>query len=628
MIKYFSWIVLFCICSVAHATLTDVDKQVIWGRNLLLNGGFENGKGTGVNKWTASAGTFATTTSGSNLLDGKVSFTWDAAAANDTLSYGQITVPNGLKGKNGVFAMKLMTPSGTATNTLILTDGTLTLASRAIISSTTPQYNFVNFIWPSSGYVIPKLLANADEPSITGDSAWLGDANETNLTNISQATFIGSAYMATTASCTGWARTNTALGAFSTDTDCPGPTIEFNPGPGVIQTTDTDLPQFTVNNLPPGYYIVEITAQILQGASARTNLAINDGTTTSGDQSSDNASTTRTAGYVRGVFNYTTAGNRTFSLFGSSSTGAISIDNSVGNNKITFKIIRYPISTDIAYNPSTSANSWSGYHDNTCSFARTNTAYGDPAADTTCAFTERLNTNFGTVTSYLSGSDKLPGIVFTPSKAQKYYVEAKLKWAGGTLASHMDARLWDGTTTIDEEQEDTQVASYIEQLTLSGIYSATSTAAKTISIQIKSSTGSSTIAANGTTNASAIEWTIFAIDQQLPAPLLVNTVVSTYNGVITEESAALNCDSGAAITSQLGSWVSSIGNISAGACAVTLISGVFSATPYCQFTGNNANPLIVSVNPTSSTAVTIDCDGNDGTDCSTYDGTLTCRGPK
>lgn len=147
--------------------------------------------------------------------------------------------------------------------------------------------------------------------------------------------FIGSAYIAKTAACTP-ARTNTALGAFTADTDCPGPTVEFNPGPGTIQTTDTNLPKFTVNSLPAGTYKVTIQVSAILSQVAYADMAINDGTTTSGQQHGDD---TVTHPYTLvGIFKYTTGANQTFSVFGSASSGSITIDLVNGNPRILFLI--------------------------------------------------------------------------------------------------------------------------------------------------------------------------------------------------------------------------------------------------------------------------------------------------
>lgn len=116
------------------------------------------------------------------------------------------------------------------------------------------------------------------------------------------------------------------------------------------------------------------------------------------------------------------------------------------------------------------------------------------------------------------------------------------------------------------------------------------------------------------------------------APQLVNSVVNSSTGVTATEVAKLNCDAGSAITSQHGAWVSSIGNISGGACAITLTSGVFSSTPYCTAmpatSGGWSTTMLLNVDATSSTAVSVDCEIESSTACTAVDFILSCVGPK
>ncbi len=96
-------------------------------------------------------------------------------------------------------------------------------------------------------------------------------------------------------------------------------------------------------------------------------------------------------------------------------------------------------------------------------------------------------------------------------------------------------------------------------------------------------------------------------------------------------SAVLNCDAGSVITSQKGtSWVSSIGNISAGACAITLVAGAFSDTPDCSLTWASPGAVgqIVNALPSSSTAISIDCEDDASAACTSYDATIFCVGAK
>lgn len=136
------------------------------------------------------------------------------------------------------------------------------------------------------------------------------------------------------------------------------------------------------------------------------------------------------------------------------------------------------------------AQLWSGYHSNAdCAFSRTNTAYGDFAADSTCTFTEIKNVNFGTVTSALSGSDKLPGIVFTPAQAGTYYVCYSGAIAGGTANARVFLALLDSSGVVIDECLHRQVSGSIETCKLCGFSTASDTSPQTIKVQGKADSG-------------------------------------------------------------------------------------------------------------------------------------------
>lgn len=586
----------------ATATLNDVDFAYIRAKNILKNPGFENGK----QSWTASGGAFSIASSGSDLLTGKVSVTWNATASTQTLTSAAITIPNGLKGVNGLAACKIMVASGTAVHTLEAYDGSSVLGAVTVTSSTTPTYTYSNFIFPSSGTIRLRLQSQADEPSITVDDCFLGSASETNISQISQAQFIGSAYFAPTASCTGWTRTNTAIGAYATDAECPAPTVEHNPGPGIIQTTDADLPQITVTNLPPGrYHVVASTISRRAGGNTHT-LAVYDGTSYSGHVSGFGSSGESNNYVMNANFVYTTTQSSiTFAIHGSSDASSTTIHNDAGNTRTTFSIYRYQLSTEQVYTPATSAVSWSGYHDNTCSWARTNTAYGDPTADATCVLTEGYNRNFGTVTT---AGAALPGVIFTAPRVGRYFACANIKAVVATNNTAGDYALLSGSATIAEGQIiGTTNAAANSAVPLCGIFSSTTYGESiTLKVQSKAASGATTIAGVSTTSRSAIEWSIIGIDQQMPAPILVNSVVSPSSGVLKVMSALIqNANGTSSITRQDGSWISSVTDNTTGDVTVNIRAGTCSTIPSCVCSASiGAEAIYCILDTTTATSTT------------------------
>lgn len=149
--------------------------------------------------------------------------------------------------------------------------------------------------------------------------------------------FIGSAYINTGASHT---TTNTTIGPFGTGGGGT-PTIELNPGPGVLQTGSVNLPQITVNGIQPGTYKVRMSVTGDAGGG-NLSLAINDGTTTSGFVGSDGNQNKRHE--LVAFFKYTSGGNITYQLYGSNtgSTTTIYAASVTSDNgwKIGFSIER------------------------------------------------------------------------------------------------------------------------------------------------------------------------------------------------------------------------------------------------------------------------------------------------
>lgn len=348
MVKLLLW-VLFPLFAFA---LTDVDRQEFVYKNIIANPGFESGTGG----WSAGADTITSVTSGSNLLFGKGSITWDSAGAGRILTHTAVTIPKGAYAANGLCSYLIQVPSGTATHLIRAYDGTNVIASQTISSSTTPTVSAINFIMPSTGTIQCQLVSvAANEPLIAVDDAYVGKAY--NLKQINQATLIGSAYIIGNGSCV-WERTSTSLGAFTTTSACDGPTVITNNGPGTIQTTDTNLPRFTVNSLAPGTYAVRIAfSSYATNNGEEAGYVINDGTTNSPMLGSSNLGANFPAPIVlEGTFTYTSTANRTFEVYAKATAGTARIQADGGAGDMSFSIIRYPSATEVAYTPE--ATNW------------------------------------------------------------------------------------------------------------------------------------------------------------------------------------------------------------------------------------------------------------------------------
>jgi hypothetical protein len=601
----------------AEAALSELDKSVAAPRgNMLTNPGFEAGKAGWIN--FGAAGTYTTTSTSANRYEGAVSGSWDSDGSAQTFR-SDLFSTHGRAGTNGVASCAFKAASGTATHTINVQDSLgATLATASLGVGTTYQRVSVNFPFGSSTSVrIVVASVASNEPELFIDSCYLGAAQDFNLFQVSQASFIGEGFIASTSGCTSTVTsTGTSLQDFPTTAACPGPTVVSNPGPGVLQTTDTDLPQFTFNNLPPGSYLAVMQGAVIKvTADGGNNLAISDGTTTSGQIAGPRIGTSVASTgpiMMAGNFNYTTTGNRTFKLQAFTETNGIRwINDSSAPNigKLSIQLYRFPTSSETAARVDALPASWSGFHENNCSWSRTNTAYGDPSADATCTFTEQNNRNFGTVTSYLSGSDRLPGIVFTPSRAGRYLVLVDLGVSGSTAPATQSWRMETSAGVLIAEGSHVQSSgsgNYEVKYSLKGIVDASSTSPLTIRIQCKATAGNCQYVPAGA--GGTIYWTVISLDQSFPSPLLVGSVTSASAGLIRTEHAVIGttndttgCNTGTCtVFNASSSWISATRS---GTGTYTYTISGFSGKPVCVCKHNRLASLNVACRVDSATTV-------------------------
>jgi hypothetical protein len=604
------------------AAWTEVDRSELLSKNLLkdLNPGAENGK----SKWAATGGTITLETSSTDIHTGNAALSWDASAASQFVASGAGSKKSGLNSTNGVGLCFVRT---TATDyTMEIYDGTAVIASMLVPATSTYEIMPINFVFTNNTQYQIRFSSASDAAKIYYDDCFIGPASSVNLAKISQAEYFGGVIWTSTASCE-WSRTSTSQGGFAADADCTTPA-----GSNILGKASapaTKIPAITFSSMPPGNYRIVAT-----GAFAKNNTSagasgwrFHDGTTGTSPQA---VFTNGIIGYspnIEGMFTYTTTQtNKTIEIQCAQATsGSCDILNSSSTfYELRIDVFYWPSSSQLSFNAAQSPASWSGYHGNNCSFARTNTVYGDPATDATCDLVQRQNTNFGTVT----GANNLPSITFTPNKVGKYYVCANTNVRAATDVQNYAIKLTDGTTDIAESGLRGNGTDHSQTVPLCGIYNATSISSVTLKVQTRGTSGAITL---GTFNAdTTIEWSIFSLEQNFPAPLLINSVTSSYSGVARIEAGVVSCSATSSLGSQFGSWLSSVGNVSSGSCSITINSGQFSSTPFCWAiaTDTTGSPVIISATATSSTAASIDCSDNAGTACTSYTVRFFCLGAK
>ena len=117
-------------------------------------------------------------------------------------------------------------------------------------------------------------------------------------------------------------------------------------------------------------------------------------------------------------------------------------------------------------------------------------------------------------------------------------------------------------------------------------------------------------------------------------------LIPTYGAVFTPGistklvmyTASIDCDAGSTIPAQYGktptnsNWITSIGNISAGDCAITLGTGAFTTVYGCIHGANDGNTAILQTSSIDTTNITLGGDDAVGLDIASFDSFLTCWG--
>lgn len=292
------------------------------GIELLQNASFEDAVGGSISNWTATGGTLT-----------QVSYT---NGKDPNLKYARfVATTSGQKVCSDLTTIPDLLTTGTAAR-MRYKDGDSAFTVNVYDSAETTTYatytvgdltSFAKIPYQSipvlpGGTQYKFCIVSTAAGTIDFDDATI--AGEARTFELSQATIAGESYFAGTASCSGWVRSSSIIGAFTTDADCPGPTIT-NSSMGSWQTTDSDLPKQTINNLPAGKYRVKFLFEYSMGGSSAPAFSVYDGTSYCSSPvvgSSDNSQSNFMA--LECIFNYTTSGTRNFELHGGSN-GAFSI---------------------------------------------------------------------------------------------------------------------------------------------------------------------------------------------------------------------------------------------------------------------------------------------------------------
>jgi microcystin-dependent protein len=637
-------ITIWLLTTQAFGALTASDRQFTQPPlELLLNPGFEFGR----SNWTSSGGVTAAVTSGGNLLEGLTSLTWDSSGAAQTLCSSLVTVPEGSKGRPGIGAIVMEVPSGTSTHLLqvrdqasvvIATSGSRSYAGGA---NNSQRVQTSVFTFPSSGSVQLCLVSvAADEPLIALDSGTLR-TDPWNLVATQSASLVASGVFSQTANCSWDNTTAGSIVAFTADADCPAPTLTTNDGPGTLDLTDTNLPQFTINNLPPSTCEVQFLGGVSNSGANNNTIAISDGTNTRNPfvVSQD------TAGNVapfnaRATFTYTSAGNRTFSLFGRAGGGTTNIPLGTGFTNATpslsFSIWCSPLQSSQALRVDQTLDYLGAVFYVPGATCPAGSLQANGAAVSRSVYAS-LFSRYGTAAPFGVGDGSttfnlpnLSGIFIRSTGTQTI---SSIVQTAGTIGVAVNDQFQSHRHTIQGANAG-GVASGAFQLNTNGNNENNQTLGASVTDGANGTprSGASTFPAN-------MAMTACISTATAQAPILPNSVISSSNGVERIERAmfagaslATPCTSTpcTVYNSSSSSWLSSVSRGSAGAYTLNFAANVFSGVPVCSVSmGNNSSGTFFCRRNTtaSATAYDIICANSGGIPTDTTVDVI-CMGPR
>lgn len=593
------------------------------GLNVLqdFNADMENNTPSTTPNWTESGGTLAEETA--NIGNGAKSLAWDASATSQTLDSEAVTIGATsfaeLRGNNCTASIYYSWNSGTAGElTLQLVQGASTVLSEVDLVPTSSSVPWARAetpatLCPSSDTIKLRILSSADAAEIILDDAFLGRFE---LINLSQAELALDATYPATANCL-WTRLDTAIGAFGTDADCPAITVNKVTTGITVNTTDDDLPTLVFSNLKPARYVLQVQVPFTVLADTATGRLALRKDTTDVDVRSHRAgiSSARTEMVLTHSFDYSGGAIPAFDLACSSDSSACRIELQSNSANIRFVMYRFPLDQQQAVKPDVSGwyvdvnmgganpslgvsnvTTYSGITDGSLDLVVNS---GSVSALQACATTEESS---GLT---CSGNESV-GISFTIPKAGVYEVCGQFSHS---LSIDTDGETVDTTFQWVETPNNAQTISqegkgrvgnrfqaevlgtYTNNYPhhLCGLFTFSSIGKKTVRLFYEQQIGGTPVTSdlrmdrNASFGQRDMHISVRPWIGEQPAPLLVNSVVSTYSGVTRTEWVRVTNAGTPTVESQSGDWLGSpaLTDNGTGDTTVNFKAGSFSSAPTC-----------------------------------------------
>lgn len=572
----------------------------------------------GTSGWTANAGTFTTTTS--SPANGTRSFSWDATNTAQYMYSNLIAIPAGLQGQNcmveyyykgfdsNIYPFVSDNVLG-AGNTIIGGN-----SSYALSASSGWTKRKLYFVCPSSGSLSFGFYAAGNAAIGYWDEVHLGSAD---ITDYNGAIDYGTEAWTDNQNN---ATTSVKITRIGNRVFVDG-TMSFTNGHTNSGVTVTIPAAYTMDSGTYGSNSFFKGSAVLNGVgsydgtvwlSPGNTITIFFASPTSAGALSQSITTTSPFTWANGhKINFWSE----WVVSGWSTTPAAALTSTQSGGTVSWTATAGQI---------TSINSGGSY-----------TTFSDADFATGVAYT-------GTATAPASTSTFGAKMSFLANVPYKFEVIAPMYFDGVSSNGKCIYRLTDGTNTLAHgmtaDASSTGNADYhITSIEGEHTFTSDQTNLEIYLHAAKSTAGTYTCALdNSVTGYGGKAWIrAYPARQHHNVPVLVGSITTGYSGAKRNEDARITCSGASSISSQMGSWVSSVGNINAsGICAVALDSSKWASAPYCQTTMTTCTAATgqwcftnMSGSPSTS-SVSVRCASDTGAACTSMTFDLRCSGPK
>jgi len=604
------------------------------GVELLSNPGFETGGVT--SGWSTTGGAAANVTSGTNLIFGSTTGSWQASASGQFFQSAALAI-KGLSEASCQVTLHYLYTGTSGDYTFRVIDGSSNVLNSIALPPNAVAGVPVNLVFPCGSLTTStlqwRIVSNIASPGIIYmDNAHLGSVG---TAQVSQAKFLGSISWPPITSCT-WSNNATSNPTtFTAVSNCTTPVGSDLTGSALAPATK--VPGITFASLPAGSYYLVATGDIHSQTTSGNSIAafnFTDGFTSSETQYVGGIESTgilspAISPNIVGHFTYTTPqSNITFQAQGASVVG---VTGQIQATAIPFGISVY-------YFPSTTQSALSldqsGWFVD-ATLAGTLTSNINLGTATVSTFTEMtsptlfLTKNPGSAPvqiACISGTassgvncgvvDESAGIVFnvpvagTVKACASFSNNSIVSTVGGnvTTAFQLAETTNTNSTTVAAGSEKISNGFNTVSMTHDSIFSSrvcsnftfSSAGQKTIRLKYIQTVTSPVLLSElrvGSSSNSNISWTVYPITANTPAPLLVGSVTSNSSGLERVERAHVNggndatdCTSSpCTIATQSGSWVTSVTRSGVGSYQVNFTAGNFSNSGSCTCSTSTAS---------------------------------------